>query len=51
MQQLLSWWEQGKLDPIVGATFPLEFAGKAHEYIQSRENIGKVILTAGGDGA
>jgi len=45
MTQLAAWWEQGKIEPIVGATFPLEFAGKAHEFIQSRQNIGKVVLT------
>lgn len=48
MKQLLAWWEQGKLAPVVGATFPLEHAGKAHEYLQSRGSIGKIVLTAGG---
>ncbi len=45
MTQLVKWWEEGLIEPVVGATFPLELAGKAHEYIQSRQNIGKVVLT------
>ena len=47
MTQLVAWWEQGKIEPVIGATFPLELAGKAHEFIQSRQNIGKVVLTCG----
>jgi len=34
-----------RLRPIVAATFPLERAGEAHRYLQSRENVGKVVLT------
>lgn len=48
MQELLRWWEQGKIAPVVGATFPLEHAGKAHEYIQGRGSVGKVVLTVSG---
>jgi NADPH:quinone reductase-like Zn-dependent oxidoreductase len=35
----------GRLRPVVSATFPLERAGDAHRYMQSRSNIGKVLLT------
>jgi synaptic vesicle membrane protein VAT-1 len=42
---LVQWWAEGKIEPVVGASFPLEQAGKAHEYIQDRKNIGKVVLT------
>jgi NADPH:quinone reductase-like Zn-dependent oxidoreductase len=35
----------GQLRPVVAATFPLERAGDAHRYLQSRANIGKVVLT------
>ena len=34
-----------RLQPIVARTFPLERAADAHRFIQSRANIGKVILT------
>ena len=30
--------------PVVGRTFPLERAGEAHQYLQSRASIGKVVL-------
>jgi NADPH:quinone reductase-like Zn-dependent oxidoreductase len=48
MKELLDWWQAGKLSPVVGATFPLELAAKAHEYLQGRGSVGKVVLTAGG---
>lgn len=45
LRTILGWWSQGKIEPIVGTTFPLEMASRAHEYIQDRRNVGKVILT------
>jgi NADPH:quinone reductase-like Zn-dependent oxidoreductase len=42
---LLSGFEAGQLRPVVAKTFPLDKAADAHRYIQSRSNIGKVILT------
>lgn len=44
MRQLVVWWQEGKIAPLVGATFPAALTGKAHEYIQSRQNVGKVVL-------
>lgn len=35
----------GHLQPIVARTFPLEHAADAHRFMQSRSNIGKVVLT------
>jgi len=35
----------GRLRPVVARTFPLERAADAHRYLQSRANIGKVVLT------
>ncbi len=43
--QLLEWANAGKLRPIIGRTFPFEQAAQAHDYLQSRKSIGKVILT------
>src|SRR5690606_19014431 len=37
--------EQGKIKPIVHATFPLEQASAAHAMMEAGENIGKIILT------
>lgn len=37
--------EQGRIKPIVHATFPLEQASAAHSMMEAGENIGKIILT------
>jgi NADPH:quinone reductase-like Zn-dependent oxidoreductase len=42
---LLAGFAAGALHPVIAKTFPLEKAADAHRYIQSRANIGKVILT------
>jgi NADPH:quinone reductase-like Zn-dependent oxidoreductase len=43
-QQLLKWYEEGKIHPTVDKEFKLEHAPAAHHYIQDRKNIGKVVL-------
>jgi NADPH:quinone reductase-like Zn-dependent oxidoreductase len=45
MDMLLSELRAGRLKPVVARTFPLEQAAEAHRFIQSRQNIGKVVLT------
>ena len=45
MELLLTELSAGRLQPIVARTFPLERAADAHRFIQSRANIGKVVLT------
>jgi NADPH:quinone reductase-like Zn-dependent oxidoreductase len=45
MDLLLSELSAGRLSPIVARTFPLDRAADAHRFIQSRSNIGKVVLT------
>jgi NADPH:quinone reductase-like Zn-dependent oxidoreductase len=47
MSQLLEELGARRLRPIVARTFPLECAADAHRYLQSRVNIGKVVLTTG----
>jgi NADPH:quinone reductase-like Zn-dependent oxidoreductase len=44
---LMADFEAGRLRPVIAKTFPLEQAADAHRYIQSRANIGKVVLTVG----
>jgi len=46
MTGLLADWEAGRIRPVVGKTFPLVDAAAAHRYIQERQNVGKVVLTA-----
>jgi synaptic vesicle membrane protein VAT-1 len=45
MAEILEHVEDGRLRPIIAASFPLEDPAGAHRYLQSRSNIGKVILT------
>ena len=45
MDLLLTELSAGRLQPVVAKTFPLDRAADAHRFIQSRANIGKVVLT------
>ena len=45
MEMLVSELRAGRLKPVVARTFALERAADAHRFIQSRANIGKVVLT------
>ncbi|HEX9365780.1 MAG TPA: zinc-binding dehydrogenase [Vicinamibacterales bacterium] len=45
MDLILTELSAGRLEPIVARTFPLERVADAHRFIQSRSNIGKVVLT------
>jgi NADPH:quinone reductase len=42
--ELLTLWEQGKLRPFVGAELPLAEVEQAHELVESRRSVGKVVL-------
>jgi NADPH:quinone reductase-like Zn-dependent oxidoreductase len=44
MQLLLDEAGRGRIRPVIAKTFPLGAAGEAHRYIQSRSNVGKVVL-------
>jgi len=46
MLSLLADYEGGRIAPVVGKTFPLAEAAAAHRFIQERQNVGKVLLTA-----
>jgi NADPH:quinone reductase-like Zn-dependent oxidoreductase len=46
MELVLQELAAGRLKPVVAKTFPLESAADAHRYLQSRANIGKVVLTS-----
>jgi NADPH:quinone reductase-like Zn-dependent oxidoreductase len=45
MDLLMSELKAGRIAPVVARTFALERAADAHRFIQSRQNIGKVVLT------
>ncbi len=44
MEFLVGEAAAGRLRPVVARTFPLERAADAHRFLQSRANIGKVLL-------
>jgi NADPH:quinone reductase-like Zn-dependent oxidoreductase len=44
-ERLLELVSKGKLRPHIGATFPLDEAHKALELLESRNSVGKVVLT------
>jgi NADPH2:quinone reductase len=45
MEMLMSELSAQRIQPVVARTFPLDKAAEAHRFIQSRQNIGKVVLT------
>jgi NADPH:quinone reductase-like Zn-dependent oxidoreductase len=44
LNQLLRLVEQGKIRPVVDKVFPLQEAAKAHELLNSKEHVGKIVL-------
>lgn len=44
VHELLALWGRGRIDPVVGATFPLAEATAAHALIESRRHMGKLVL-------
>lgn len=45
MTMVLDEFAASRLRPVVSRTFPLDRVADAHRFIQSRQNIGKVVLT------
>ena len=45
--ELLAWWRDGKLDPYVSATYPLQHAPDALRALADRKVMGKVVVTVG----
>jgi NADPH2:quinone reductase len=44
LAELLRWWEEGRLKPVVARTFPLAEAGVAMEALLSRRYAGRIVL-------
>jgi NADPH:quinone reductase len=44
-RELLELWSAGAIRPVVGAEFPLDEVERAHELVESRRSVGKVVLT------
>ena len=43
-KQLLELFKKGKIAPLVGRVYPFDEIVQAHEFLQSRRSIGKVVL-------
>ena len=44
LDALLEMVAEGTIRPVVGATFPFDRVGEAHESLQSRRSTGKIVL-------
>ena len=44
VEELLALWGAGRIEPLVGARFPLAQADDAHALIEARRHVGKVVL-------
>jgi NADPH:quinone reductase-like Zn-dependent oxidoreductase len=44
MRLLLEEAGRGRIRPVIAKTYPLDQAAEAHRFIQSRSNVGKVVL-------
>ena len=44
LAELLALWESGVIRPLVGAELPLADVEHAHELVESRRSVGKVVL-------
>jgi NADPH2:quinone reductase len=42
--ELLALWQTGAVRPLVGAELPLAEVERAHELVESRQSVGKVVL-------
>ena len=47
MRRILTWYEKGVVKPVIGAVYPFEKIQEAHQFLQSRKSIGKVVVTIG----
>jgi NADPH2:quinone reductase len=43
-RELLDLWSSGAIRPVVGAEFPLADVEAAHELVESRRSVGKIVL-------
>lgn len=49
VENLLEWWEEGRIRPRIDRSYPLEDGGLAIARLASREAIGKVLVTMSPD--
>jgi len=45
LEEIFRLYSAGKVKPAIGKSFPLEQGIAAHQYVQNRKNVGKVVLS------
>ena len=45
VKQLFRWWGEGKIAPLISATYPLDRGGEAIAALRDRKAIGKLVVT------
>jgi NADPH:quinone reductase-like Zn-dependent oxidoreductase len=45
MRAVIGLWNEGRISPVVGGTFPASSVAEAHRFVESRQSTGKVIIT------
>jgi synaptic vesicle membrane protein VAT-1 len=45
LEEIFRLYGTGKIKPTIGKSFPLEQGMAAHQYMQNRKNVGKVVLS------
>jgi putative PIG3 family NAD(P)H quinone oxidoreductase len=43
-KQVLPWFKDRRIKPIIDCSFPLEEVAAAHQYMESNQNFGKILL-------
>ena len=44
LEKLIQFVSKNRIKPVIAKVFPFEQAAEAHDYIEARKNIGKVLL-------
>jgi NADPH:quinone reductase-like Zn-dependent oxidoreductase len=42
---IYGWLESAQLKPVIGKTFPFEQIVEAHRYLESNQQLGKIVVT------
>nr|WP_207711545.1 zinc-binding dehydrogenase [Sulfobacillus harzensis] len=50
VDEALWLFETGRVKPVIDRAFPLESIQEAHRYMESNQNIGKILVTVGQEG-
>jgi NADPH:quinone reductase-like Zn-dependent oxidoreductase len=44
LTELLQWWADGKIEPVIDSVLPFSKVAEAHDQLQLARNVGKVLL-------